>query len=44
MLFLSPRWPIFALFAKVGLFPSAGSTHKPILMDAGKRISFAHYG
>src|ERR1700719_4225445 len=24
MPFLSPRWPIFAFFAKVGLFPSAG--------------------
>src|SRR5580700_3765714 len=29
---------------KWGLFPSAGSTHKPVLVDAGKRISFVHYG
>jgi hypothetical protein len=33
--------PIFALSAKVGLFPSAGATHKAFLMDTGNVYHFS---
>jgi hypothetical protein len=37
-------WPIFALSAKVGLFPSAGATPKSFPMDTGNAYHFGTGG